>query len=324
MLFFCLTEAEAPSMLLPVETLVAVIAARGAALAMALLPAGLAAVACWSLWRGRRRLRGTTLIAPWCWTFTAIAAVGASEAWLSAASGPAEAWTTHVRYVAATATHAGLIAVLGARRPQDRAWQLIVATLLVLLTWPAAAAWLYRPDRALELHSAWKGFHMLLIGLAFFNGMPTRHWPTAALWTAGQVLLLAAYVPDFAFGWLTTAVPAAGIRGLMGVAALCLAQFLWGLDVPRARRSLSPTDRLWCDFRDAFGALWALRVLEGFNAAAAMYSWEARMTWAGLRNTAAALTAAPAVLSSAMRQTLDNLLRRFVNAAWIAERTRDA
>jgi hypothetical protein len=308
-------------MLLPVETLVAVVAARGAAPAMALLPAGLAALACWSLWRGRRRLRGTTLNAPWCWTFMAIAAVGASETWLQAASGPPAAWTTHVRYVAATAMHAGLIAVLGARRPQDRAWQLIVATFLLVLCWPAVAAWLYRPDRPLDLHAAWKGFHLLLIGLGLFNGLPTQHWPTAALWGAGQVLLLAAYLPGFAFGWVTTALPTAEVRGLMGLTALCLAQFLWGFDLPRPRGNLYPSDRLWRDFRDSFGAVWALRVLERFNAAAVVYSWEARMTWAGLRNTEAA---EPAVLSSAMRQTLDNLLRRFVTAAWIAERTRDA
>jgi hypothetical protein len=91
----------------------------------------------------------------------------------------------------------------------------------------------------------------------------------------------------------------------------------------RARRSRSAWDREWLDFRDRFGALWALRVAERINAAAVGNSWPVRLTWNGYGAVDGWAIPEPDSLPPDVRQALqttkDNLLRRFVAPAWIAK-----
>ncbi|MES1213155.1 MAG: hypothetical protein ABUL64_01075, partial [Singulisphaera sp.] len=90
-----------------------------------------------SLAVARRYVRGTTLVAPWCWAIVAVALVAAVDgAALLSGSGMTPAWLSAARYLAAIATFCPLMAVLGAKRPQDRAWQLIVLALWFVLALP--------------------------------------------------------------------------------------------------------------------------------------------------------------------------------------------
>jgi hypothetical protein len=78
----------------------------------------------------------------------------------------------------------------------------------------------------------------------------------------------------------------------------------------RARAIPSASSRLeaiWFWFRDHWGVVWALRVLERFNRAAEAQRWPIRLTWHGVVATA---DGAPAVPSGA-EATLKTLLRRF-------------
>jgi hypothetical protein len=53
-------------------------------------------------------------------------------------------------------------------------------------------------------------------------------------------------------------------------------------EIDRRFASGSATDQLWARFRDRFGAVWALRLREQFNAAAQNAGWPVRLGWFGL------------------------------------------
>ena len=81
-------------------------------------------------------------------------------------------------------------------------------------------------------------------------------------------------------------------------------------------------DRLWLDFRDSLGMLWALRVQERINAAARQHGWNLELAWSGFRSGAgdAQLTAIDRAIEAGLRTTFRGLLRRFVSGSWIGER----
>jgi hypothetical protein len=235
------------------------------------------------------------------------------ELWVGV-GGPSPAWAALAGYAAAVTTHAPLVALLGARRPHQAAWQWIVASLVLILTWPALSDWLDNPSGAGDLHAVWRGFHLLLIALGLFNGLATRRWAATVLYALGQVVLLSDALPELAAGWIALVLPDENQRGLVGL-ALIVGGVGAGSWAPY-RRVPPSFDRLWGCIRDDFGVIWALRILERFNATAVAQGWDVRITWAGLRSAGDAVAALPAPA----RQALHNLLRRFASEAWIAER----
>ncbi|MEK6234926.1 MAG: hypothetical protein N2C14_09455, partial [Planctomycetales bacterium] len=107
---------------------------------------------------------------------------------------------------------------------------------------------------------------------------------------------------------------------------------LLALGFPAARKAEHPADRAWLDFRDAFGALWGLRVAERFNAAAEQYDYGGRLRWHGLD---AEILEADVLdpeslrpddpanereLPENMRRVLEILLQRFVSREWLRDR----
>src|SRR5262249_30040310 len=102
----------------------------------------IALVGAWVLWRGRRRVIGTTLAAPWAWSLVSLAAQFATIA--SSVFDPPGIWNAPLGYAAAITSFGPVVAVLGAKRPQDRAWQWIVVTLLVVLALPSGQFLLVR------------------------------------------------------------------------------------------------------------------------------------------------------------------------------------
>lgn len=288
-----------------------------------LLLGGLALAATLALARIFPRTRGTTLAAPWWWSVASVATLLSVEAWLGAAD--AEDWHTHVRYAAATSTFWPLMALLGAKRPQDRGWQFIVLSLGGVVLLPAGEGLLYSPGTPFVLPPAWSVFVVGLAGLGFFNGLPTRRWLATLFTAAGRVLLLAP-----AIRWtseLTASVQDAPTWGLGCIVAGWACDALIGPRCSAAR----DIDRVWLDFRDAFGLLWGLRVADRFNAAARQLQWGARLRWSGLDRESpdaeradAEVREAPRDLApetaAAIRQNLEMLLRRFVSQEWFDRR----
>lgn len=265
----------------------------------------LAALAAISGWLRRwPMLRGTTLQAPWFWTLAAFLALLAVELTHDDNAG--------IKYLATAATFCPLVSVLGAKRPQDRAWQFIVAALWLVLALPGVQQWLGRRPTVLQLHAAWQWFLAVLIALGFFNGLPTRLWLSSLLAGIGQTAMLINQLPLPSLGLSVEQTTQAWTIGFM---TWCVSVALWGWDLPRRRRETSPYDRLWLDFRDLVGGVWALRIAERINAAASTCGWESRLTWSGWVIHGDETTLEPDV-----ERSLRMLLRRFVSQEWIDHR----
>jgi hypothetical protein len=280
------------------------------------------------------RLRGTTLVAPTVW---ALAAVGMLV--VSATYGPSDTPADHyLGYTAAIFVLAPGLAVLGAKRPQSGAWQFIVATFVGILMLPVLnglAAGLAAP----QPHALFRWLTLAVFLVGAFNYLPTVQFlPIGSTWI-GVGMLLGVCVPgDFG---RTAAADA--------LALLCLniGLAVGRLIARRRRRAARGMQRLWNDFRDAYGLVWGVRVFERLNVAARRHGWPVEFTWRGIfakgwagdDSTPLARTLfqwnAPhwdnleseeplerldPDVRRRIRRELHALLRRFVSTAWIAER----
>ncbi|MCA9224777.1 MAG: hypothetical protein KDA47_04165 [Planctomycetales bacterium] len=259
----------------------------------------------------RGAVRETTLVAGWWWsvatlTFLAIVLVVFHAGWVR------PAWREPLRFVAAVGLFCPLMSLLGAKRPQDRAWNFIVLSLWIVLAMPAAEAAFLQRGQPLEIRGARAWFLWALIGLGLVNLLPTRFWLSSLLLAFGHILLLARYLPLIERPWFM----AADVAGFAAViAALGWAAF------NRRRRPECGLDRVWLDFRDSFGTLWGLRVVQRVNAVAQASEWPVLLHWFGFHDLEAdAFDKLPPEARRALDQTLRNLLRRFVSDEWIAAR----
>jgi hypothetical protein len=217
-----------------------------------------------------RPMDGTTLRAAWWWSVAAIVAVAAADALTgdSAAGAP-------VRFMAAILTFCPTVAVFGAKRPQDRAWQWVVLAFWGVLSLPAAEAWLLHSESQFQLHAVWSWFLAGMIVVSCANYLFTRFWASAVAVALGQWLLLADYLP-LRFSQLPHWTPTAGL------AALTIGVYL-AMNPARSRLRLPPLDRVFLDFRDQYGVVWGLRIAERINASARMYHWPVRLEWHGFQ-----------------------------------------
>lgn len=268
-----------------------------------------------------RPLRGTTLVGPWLWggisgTLMTLASL-ATLPTLKADDGLISLLT----YAAAVSTLCPMVALLGARRPQHSAWQFVVATLYAILLVPAVQGG--RAGGGFVIDAPWSWFMLGLIGVGFLNLLPTRFWPAVVALAIGQLSMLSPYLFSIA---APTWAPQQ-TRLLVGISLLILSLFLlrWRAAVvlrSPAWRDCEPLDRLWLDFRDAFGVLWALRVQQRVNAAAAQYGWPVALSWDGFydRLSNQPATAMPAEIRAGVEHVMRTVLWRFMSPQWMAER----
>ena len=84
-----------------------------------------------------------------------------------------------------------------------------------------------------------------------------------------------------------------------------------------------PLNRVWVDFRDAYGAVWALRQMDRLNATSRQQGWNVVLTWQGFEGPDG--ESVNHLSSESQAELLDAfraLLTRFVSPAWLAERLR--
>ncbi len=253
------------------------------------------------LLRGMIRLGGTTLVAPCIWAListlsllvVALLAIFSDAPW----------------FAAVATTFCPLMAVLGAKRPQDKGWQWVVGTLWVVLVWPAGQAVLLRSND-LDLFVAWKLFLVGLIALGPLNYLPTRNWLASLLVAAGQIALLRNYLwttqAEFT-EWLLPVGVGCFLSAALIVTWQCRQTMPSETDAPH---SLDAYTRQWLAFRDAYGAFWALRIQRRLNETAELRHWPIRLAWHGFEGPADESPTAEQFAE--LEQTTQTLWRRFM------------
>ena len=250
-----------------------------------------------------KHVRGTTLVAPLLWV--AVSAVClASGALLGPKLGGIS--LSALRFAVGTSTFCPLMAVLGAKRPQDRGWQWVVLTLWIVLIWPAAQAVALPAGVRVELFVAWKLFLWGLIVLGLLNYLPTRYWRSAILVALGQILLLREHL------WLSNEGSDA-VSQLVAYLSLLSAA---GLVLSSSKRTTETKDSelatlssQWLSFRDSYGSFWALRLFGRVNQTAEQRQWPLRLDWSGLVKIGEAEPTEEQL--EELRQTIDSVIRRF-------------
>ncbi|EAQ81086.1 hypothetical protein [Blastopirellula marina] len=265
----------------------------------------------------RRSLQGTTLIAPWWWVLIAWIAVTGVETWigLAVSAGSAVPFRDSLRFTAGMTLFCPQMAQLGAKRPQNVAWQWVVVTLWAVLVMPVGEQFASGRGGELVLVGARSWFLFVLIVVGLLNNGPTRFCMTAILLAMAQTLVLAKHLPGIGVGL------AAG-GATLAILLLLTAIFLTVVDWPPKGPALRPEDRVWLDFRDSFGAFWALRVAERINASATRYQWGLWLTWSGFTQVEFVGVTGEVndEVNSALRVSLRSLLRRFVSDEWLHQR----
>lgn len=278
------------------------------------------------LLRARSSLRDTTLIMAWRW------AVGGWLLWT--VTWFVTAWrilppgglTDQLWYAAAVLMLCPPIAVLGAKQPMSRAWSaFILLPLMLVLGWPAASAWGQQLQRG-----PWVLEEPVLVGYAFIlamgvgNYFGTVYGVSAALWGVALFFVIAPLCPASA-PWA----PAPDASRNLGTLFLVASGWHCVWRVRQRKRAPDPIDRVWQDFRNDFGIVWARRIQERFNEAAQKSNWPVRLTPHGLKPAVGAessqgvsTTDLPPQDAAAMETTLRWLLRRFVEPDWIDRRLR--
>jgi hypothetical protein len=202
------------------------------------------------------------------------------------------------RYLGLSLIGCAGVAVLGARRPIAGPWNFVVLGLLsvLLLSWAEGLL----TGSTLELGGLRAIFLVGTLAVGIGNYLPTRLAPAALLVGAGSVLeLLHLVSPTETDRWFW-------LSGLL----FALSPWAGWISLRSRPDPGSGTDRLWLDFRDRYGFVWAQRLQEQFNRSMANDGLPVELRWRGLRSTAGNPWIGPETEAASLR-TLQALLKRF-------------
>jgi hypothetical protein len=279
-----------------------------------------------------RIVRGTTLVAPLCWAGLSIAFLILMLAiQLSAPDHKIDEPTLSIeRYLITITTFLPAMGVLGAKRPQHWAWQFVVGTLWIILAWPALEAVVQNVPFELQSQKLRGGFLIVLLLVQWSNWFPTRYLLAVTFFTAAQVIMLWPYFP-WANGVTDIRVWEVGCI-MIGIVPLIVN---WSTSRKSGSLAIEPNreilrtdfnvaanyDVLWRDFRDLFGVVWGLRVIERINETARLQNWGWELMWAGFvkKNDVPPhdLGNSSERLHKDVEQAMQTVLRRFVSTEWI-------
>jgi hypothetical protein len=258
------------------------------------------------------RLRGTTLVGVWLWSLISTCVycswvLGVSlRFWQADSPG---------RLLAGVALFCPNMALLGAKRPQDRAWHFVVVSLWIVLSLPVVPAWLFYPGRQMQLSAIYGVFLWLLVLMEILNRLATRGWWVGLLWGTAQSLALGNLLPG-------------GVAGLNGwslpLSVFLLAAGRWGhWWIVKPTADNWDLNQRWRAFATRFGLLWALRVWAAVNAVCHRQGWPVRLGWRGFIDATGRAVVFDSSISGvehaagldvrALRQVMVNLLQRFEN-----------
>ena len=196
---------------------------------------------------------------------------------------PRQGLFAHLAFLAALAS---LVSVLGARKPGESAWAILCGLFLAIGLLPMlegiGLAKRFDVLDQLRSESPWTYFFVLVIIAGAGNYLPTRFsLPALILGTGLLHHLRLLWTPEGRAEWR-------GEYWYILPWALAVSISLGAILARRPRKfeTPAPFHQFWIPFRDAWGAAWALRVLERVNQSAARNGWPERLTWFGLVGSA--------------------------------------
>lgn len=270
------------------------------------------------VFRGFRCLNGTTLVTAACWALTGLGAAGASALHESITGGNRPAISDFAWYASAVVLLCPGIAVLGARKPGAAAWSWFVLLPLVLvLMWPAVASTsLQNLDARLELEEpAMIGFAVVLV-MSCGNYFGTRYTLPSLLFAISLALFVGPMSPTLA-GML----PSAGAARLAGSVLLAFSTLIVlgrsQVAAPPFEAQSTALDIVWFEFVDAFGMVWAKRVMDRVNQSATHERWAGRLELHGFVWQPDCSEADRSRTEERLDHTLRWLLKRFVEPEWV-------
>ena len=233
-------------------------------------------------------------------------------------------WGNCLWYLAAVTALIPPIAALGARRPINRAWNaFVLVPLLLVFAWPVMpAVWRGAGNpAAFDLETPMVlGFALVsIMGAGNYVGL--SHSGSALLWLAGLWMIVLPLCPGMASWFKDPAV-------YRPWAVWCLVAAGWIADRQVARRRHSTDhavlslDRVWNDFRELFGMVWARRIMDRINEDARRQRATLYLGWHGLETATGEKPAEPLdpAAYAAAEQGLRWLLQKFVDPEWIDRR----
>jgi hypothetical protein len=295
--------------------------------AAACVAAGLAAaVSAWGVFL----VRGSTAVPAGLWAVAACLAL-AVEMWARAAWGFAGPAAVAARLAVMSLSLCPVISLLGAKRPQHGVWQLIVATLAVVLMMPAASALLMRPGSLPDLHLLERCFMPLLVLVGWMNFAGTRRAAAVSCVAAAQMLLLRGFLPGVAMDGAMNAATAGGTDAV-AAGLLLVGTLLAAVQACACTRRAGPAcpgdpsrptgqavaaviDPAFLALRETLGAAWSLRIAERFDTVAAARGWPCRLRFGGLESGGDPLDT---FWHRDALRAFRALARRFVSDAWLA------
>jgi hypothetical protein len=273
------------------------------------------------LFEAWRAVRGTALRPALVWAFLALAlAVIAQTVALLEPLAQGRPLAERFTYLSVLALLAALGSVLNARTPGGKPWAglMVVLVVVFLIPWLEDQTRLRRASALAQLHldAPWSIFYGLLVVVAVTNYLPTRYGLAAMALT---VLFILEYLALSPLGW-----PPARRALVWSWVAWTLALSVWFArwNAHRAAAAPSSCERIWFWFRDNWGVVWALRVLERFNRAAEVSRWPVRLTWFGLMTVTGQEGAGPPPSPGEIEETFRNLLKRFAESWRLDEVTK--
>jgi hypothetical protein len=266
-------------------------------------------------------VRGTALRPALVWAFLALAlAVIAQAAAMAEPLAQGRPIAERFTYLSVLALLAALGSVLNARTPGGKAWAVLMVLLVVvlLIPWLEDQTRLRRASALAQLHldAPWSIFYGLLVLVAVTNYLPTRYGLAAA---GLSVLFILEYLALSPLGWPP------GRRALIWLWVgwtLCLSLWIARWNAVRVPAAPSSCERIWYWFRDNWGVVWALRVLERFNRAAEVSGWPVRLTWFGLTTLTGQEGAGAPPSPAETEATFRNLMKRFAESWRLDELTK--
>jgi hypothetical protein len=288
-----------------------------------------------------RAARGTTLVAPLAWALLAYLLIGiASIEWIPLTKTEWSKWM----FIAATSTLCPSMALLGAKRPQNRAWQLIVFAFWFVMALPAIRSLLFQAGEGLEIHTIWKWFIAVVILAGCVNHLPTRFGWAAVVIAGGQIQLFWNHLP-----WnLGSPVMIGRIAGFGMILSGIVFAYLLHRIKQRQLAAYRGWNRAWRDFRDFFGVVWGLRIIERVSQMPSALENCIQLSWDGFHELTPAIghdscspanpeQALPAEITTPIHDAarlrpatpdvmkpldagLRNLMWRFVSEAWLQSR----